>query len=126
MSVDQKKKFILETKAFTPRDLNFNHHQECYLRPQLIKIYNSRQKCPILYNPNVGTNHQLANIEKYKLQHKKLESVAKFAKEILVPALIESFDGDMRKYLADSHGVIYSLHKFGLSSKYLGLVCQKA
>jgi len=40
--------------------------------------------------------------------------------------LIDSFDGEMRKYLADSHGVVHSLHKFGLSSKYLGLLCKKA
>ena len=43
-----------------------------------------------------------------------------------MPALIDSFDGEMRKYLSDSQGVVYSLHKFGLSSKYLGLVCKKA
>ena len=32
----------------------------------------------------------------------------------------------MRKYLSDSQGVISSLHKFGLSSKYLGILCRKS
>lgn len=91
-----------------------------------MKIYNNRQKCSILYNPNVGTSHQLANIEKYKQQQKKMESVAKFAKEIMVSSLLDSFDGDMRKHLSDSQGVVFTLHKFGLSSKYLGLICKKA
>ena len=45
-----------------------------------MKLYNNRQKCSILYNPNIGTIYQLANIEKYRSQQKKLESVAKFAK----------------------------------------------
>jgi hypothetical protein len=91
-----------------------------------MRIYNNRQKCAILYNASIGSSHQLVNLEKYKQQHKKLQSVAKFATEIMVPSLIESFDGDMRKYLADSQGIVYSLHKFGLSSKYLGFICTKA
>lgn len=45
-----------------------------------MRLYNSRQKCSILYNPNIGTGYQLVNLEKYKNQQKKLESVAKFAK----------------------------------------------
>ncbi len=40
--------------------------------------------------------------------------------------LIDSFDGEMRKYLADSHSISYALHKYGLSSKYLDLICKKA
>ena len=91
-----------------------------------MKIYNNRQKCSIPYNPNIGTNHQLANLEKYKHQKKKLEQVAKFAKEIMVDSLIDSFDGEMRKYLSDSHGIFISLHKFGLSAKYLDIICQRA
>lgn len=44
----------------------------------------------------------------------------------MVSSLVDSFDGEMRKYLSDSHNVVYALHKFGLSSKYLGLVYHKA
>jgi hypothetical protein len=44
----------------------------------------------------------------------------------MVPLFIESFDEDMRKFLSDSKGIIYNLHKHGLSSKYLGLIHQKA
>lgn len=44
----------------------------------------------------------------------------------MVPMLIDSFDGEMRKYLADSHSISYALHKYGLSSKYLDLICKKA
>ena len=52
--------------------------------------------------------------------------MAKFAKEIMVDSLIDSFDGEMRKYLSDSHGIFLSLHKFGLSGKYLSLVCRRS
>lgn len=44
----------------------------------------------------------------------------------MVPALIDSFEGDMRKYLADSHSILSTLHRFGLSSKYLGLIYKKS
>jgi hypothetical protein len=71
-----------------------------------MKIFNAHQKCSILYNPNIGTPVNLSNIEKHKQQHKKLQSVAKFAKEIMVPSVIDSFDGDIRKYLSDSTSII--------------------
>jgi len=32
----------------------------------------------------------------------------------------------MRKYLADSKGIIETVHKHGLSSRYLGLIYKKA
>lgn len=32
----------------------------------------------------------------------------------------------MRKYLSDTKGIIYNLHKHGLSSKYLGYIYQKS
>jgi hypothetical protein len=72
----------LETKGFSVQDLNFDKEElgECYLRPELIKIYNSHQKCQILYNSNIGTSYTLSNTEKHKQQLKKLQSVAKFAK----------------------------------------------
>lgn len=44
----------------------------------------------------------------------------------MVPSVIDSFDAEMRKYLSDSHNIVSVLHKFGLSCKYLGLVCKKA
>lgn len=44
----------------------------------------------------------------------------------MIPLFIDSFDGEMRKYLSDSRGIIYNLHKHGLSSKYLSLIYNKA
>ena len=44
----------------------------------------------------------------------------------MIPALIDSFDSDMRKYLADSQNIVSTLHKYGLSCKYLGLIFKKA
>jgi hypothetical protein len=44
----------------------------------------------------------------------------------MVPLFIESFDGDMRKYLADSKEIITNLHRHGLSSNYLGFIYLKA
>lgn len=52
--------------------------------------------------------------------------VAKFAKQIMIPLFIDSFDDDMRKFLSDSKGILFNLHKHGLSSKYLGMIFQKA
>ena len=52
--------------------------------------------------------------------------MAKFAKEVMVGVLVDSFDGEMRKYLSDSRGIIYALHKHGLSSQYLGGVVRCA
>ena len=74
----------------------------------------------------LGSRYKLAINEKVKLQEKKLNNVARFAKETMVSLFIDSFDEDMRKYLADSKGIISNLHKHGLSSKYLGLIYQKA
>lgn len=44
----------------------------------------------------------------------------------MVPSIIDSFDGDVRKYLSDSANIVEALHKYGLSAKYLGLICTKA
>ena len=68
----------------------------------------------------------MAANEKHKQQLKKNQSIAKFAKEIMIPSIIDGFNGDLRKYLADSKGIIETMHKYGLSSRYLGLVCKKA
>lgn len=43
----------------------------------------------------------------------------------MIPAFIDSFDEEMRKYLSDTSGITQNLHRHGLSSKYLGLIYQK-
>lgn len=57
-----------------------------------MKIFNLRQKCMIPYNTMLGSRHKLAINEKVKLQEKKLNNVAKFAKETMVSLFIDSFD----------------------------------
>ena len=56
----------------------------------------------------------------------KLRSLAKFAKEIMLPLCLSSLRNENRKYLADSKGVVEIMHKFGLSSRYLGLMYERA
>ena len=56
----------------------------------------------------------------------KLNSLKTYAEEIMVPLCIQSFLKNNKKYLADSKCVIKIMHKFGLSSRYLGLLHKKA
>ena len=64
--------------------------------------------------------------EKTKAEEMKLKSLAKFAKEIMLPICLNSLKHENRKYLGDSKGVIEIMHKFGLSSRYLGLMLDRA
>ena len=91
-----------------------------------MRIYNNRQKCGIPFNTMLGTKYKATVSERRKIQQKKLNMIAKFAKQIIIPLFIDSFDDDMRKFLSDSKGIIFNLHKHGLSSKYLGMIYQKA
>jgi hypothetical protein len=44
----------------------------------------------------------------------------------MIPSFIDSFDCEMRKYLSDSRTIVQIMHRYGLSSKYLGLIYKKA
>lgn len=44
----------------------------------------------------------------------------------MVPLCIKSFLKTDKKYLADSKTVVEVLHKFGLSSRYLGSIYKRA
>ena len=39
---------------------------------------------------------------------------------------IHQFSNSMKKYLGDTKGVMYVVHKLGLSSRYLGFIYEKA
>ena len=43
-----------------------------------------------------------------------------------MPLCIQSFLKNNKKYLADSKSVVKVMHKFGLSSRYLGSIHKKA
>ena len=52
------KKFIFDCSYFLPRDLNFkeNDEEHAYLRPEMMKFYDSLHKCSISYNTMIGTS----------------------------------------------------------------------
>jgi hypothetical protein len=58
----------------------------------MMKLYDSLHKCSISYNTMIGTCCRVIHNERIKLQEKKLNSVAKFAKETATTLLVDSFD----------------------------------
>jgi len=92
----------------------------------MMKFYDSLHKCSISYNTMIGTSCRVIHSERIKIQEKKLNAVAKFAKETATSLIVEGFDDELRKYLSDSKGISMCLHKYGLSCKYLGLIYQRA
>ena len=44
----------------------------------------------------------------------------------MLPLCINSLKTENRKYLADSKGVVQIMHKFGLSSRYLGFMYSRS
>lgn len=51
--------------------------------------------------------------------------MASFAKENVVNMLITAFEGEMKKYLADTRNIIDIMHKYGLNCRYLGFLYKK-
>lgn len=65
-----KKRILLNLTKLSPRDLNFEgiHAENCFLRPEIMKIYNIKQKCTIPYNSMIRTKYKIPSNEKNKIQ----------------------------------------------------------
>ena len=49
-----------------------------------------------------------------------------FAEEVMVGVCLQGFLRGWRRYLADSKSVVKVMHKYGLSSRYLGSLYKKS
>lgn len=50
--------------------------------------------------------YEIVMNEKLRTEEKKLKSLASFAKDHVVNMVITAFEGDMKKYLADTKNIV--------------------
>lgn len=70
-------------------------------------------------------DYEVVMNEKLRTQEKKLKAMAGFAKDHVIAMVISAFEGDMKKYVADTKNIVDVMHKYGLNVRYLGFLYKK-